>query len=461
MKKLSFTLLLLVISTSFIFSQEIVLTLDKVLELGLENSMVLKGTELDVAGRQRTLSTSYNVLYPSVTANIGLSRSNKAQSGSVMIPTGTETPTPMGTMYSDVIVSEYEVSNAMFMGSVSASLVINPAMFSAITLAKQDFAAGLISKEETEKRIQRDLKKNFYSLILMRENLLLMEESLKTMKLRYDQTYENYNSGLIPELLLLNTRVAYENMKPAVQQLATMYDNAVTMFKIGLGLDRDAEVILKGAIELKPAVFNAEDISVEKRFDVQNTQQNIRKLELVNNINKQRSFAPSVILSASWSPVLIDPFSNNSWENFGSSEWADLWMDNGSMSIMISMQLDALLPGSKARNDIAAVKDQISMLQTQLSFIEEMGMAEIENVIKRMEDSLANIDSLGLTVNTAERNLALTEEAYNVGAKELLDVQSAEDELRQANQNLLSEKINYLSALFDLEYLINTELFEY
>ncbi|HCC37978.1 MAG TPA: TolC family protein, partial [Treponema sp.] len=58
------------------------------------------------------------------------------------------------------------------------------------------------------------------------------------------------------------------------------------------------------------------------------------------------------------------------------------------------------------------------------------------------------------TVSLAERSYRLTEEAYRAGLQDLLQVQNAEQSLRQARVSMLEQQFNYLNGLIDLEYSI-------
>jgi outer membrane protein TolC len=82
---------------------------------------------------------------------------------------------------------------------------------------------------------------------------------------------------------------------------------------------------------------------------------------------------------------------------------------------------------------------------------------EIANTLESLSSSLRSITTLELTLRTNERNTALVGEAYNAGSRSQLDVDLAEDELRQAQLNLLNEQYRYLSYVFDLEYLLNRD----
>jgi outer membrane protein TolC len=57
-------------------------------------------------------------------------------------------------------------------------------------------------------------------------------------------------------------------------------------------------------------------------------------------------------------------------------------------------------------------------------------------------------------VALAERAYGLSEQAFRAGLQDLLQVQNAELELKQAKVSALEQQFNYLNGLLDLEYSI-------
>jgi outer membrane protein TolC len=83
---------------------------------------------------------------------------------------------------------------------------------------------------------------------------------------------------------------------------------------------------------------------------------------------------------------------------------------------------------------------------------------EIRSTVRSLEKARDSIDTLQLNVERARRAYQMAEEAYNAGSKELLEVQNAEIELKKARLEVLRERYNYIEALLDLEYALNTEI---
>jgi len=435
------------------------LTINDVLQLGYENSVSLHVEELSLKGKARDKETVYNFLYPKITTSMSLSRSNRTQSGTILIPNPSSIVSD--GIYDQVISTSYENSPTSLMLSLSGTLMLNAAMFDGIEIARLEYESGLLSREDLEKRIRRDLSKNFFSLLVMKENIEILKESLDTMKKRYNQTAIDYNNGLVSELVLLNTRVAYENMLPPIQVLEDQYDNLLNILKVNLAMDVNTQIELVGQIDIPALDMRALDTNVYNRFDVRSLNMMVRQLEVGRKAQKHTSFTPSLILSAGTSPALSDPFSSDSWSGLSGDEWLNQWVDMGSLSIMFQMNLDALLPNSAARNQLKDIDEQIETLQLQTHQVSELGKVEIQNLLSGIESFKANIESLTLTREVAVRNLELTTEAYEAGTRDLLDVQTADNELRQADLSLLSAKNDYLSSLFDLEYLLNEDIMIY
>jgi outer membrane protein TolC len=65
---------------------------------------------------------------------------------------------------------------------------------------------------------------------------------------------------------------------------------------------------------------------------------------------------------------------------------------------------------------------------------------------------------LAESVEINEQSLKMSRESYDNGGIALLDLETAENDLLQAETDLLSEKFNYISSLLDLEKALNTRL---
>jgi outer membrane protein TolC len=79
---------------------------------------------------------------------------------------------------------------------------------------------------------------------------------------------------------------------------------------------------------------------------------------------------------------------------------------------------------------------------------------EIYNTVLALERTRITAEAQTQTINLAERAYRLSEQAYRAGLQDLLQVQNAELELKQARVSMLEQQFNYLNGLIDLEYAI-------
>ncbi|MBN2619426.1 MAG: TolC family protein [Spirochaetales bacterium] len=425
-----------IVMTSFIFSEAIKIDEKMAIEMALENSLSLKKQRLTEKSALIDKETSYSALYPKVSVNSAIVNKNTASTTSVT--------TPMGTM--DVEIPPTNLSLGF-----ESSLVLTPAIFDGIKLLNINAELEGINSLKKEDEVIRDIKKSFYSLLLLEEQVKLYQYNYNELEKRYIQSKENYKMGYIDELTLLEVQVSLENFKPGLNNLRELYEISIKNFQNSIGTEENIELI--GDINTKPNSYN--DLKIfdllDKNLDIKSIDQNISLLETQISLKKHSSFFPVLGVTYSMSTALNDPFERDNWDI---NNYVD---DMGSFTLFLSMSLDPLLPNSKERIEIEKLNNSIEIAELgKKELIQGLDLALLQQ-IQIMENSIELQKSLNDTVKLANKRLELTKTAYSQGSKELLEVESAENELRKAQLELLSEKYNYLAATFDIEYMLSTQ----
>jgi outer membrane protein TolC len=362
-------------------------------------------------------------------------------------------------MYGSVMKIEQDLPHTWNVSaSLNMNLTLTAALFFGIKATVIDYEAGRITLETAKKKLVRDVKKQFYNLLLMQENIRLMEENIDAAKDRYDQANINYQNGLVSEYTKLSAQVAWENMKPSLESLKVGYRSALLGFKQQLGLPNSVGMELQGAIEPTPLSLDAEALIEEYvtgRLDVQSLR---KQIEMVKN-SKDATIAgmtPALTFILNFDPAFTkDPFEDPWFED--PDEWTQR---SGMFGISINVALEKLLPFSKTWIELKNTEDNLRKMEISLSGLVNAGEMEIETTVMNLNKSLDSIEKLELNVELAQRAYDMAEEAYNAGNRELLEVQNAELELKKARLEVLKEKYNYITGLFDLEYALNTTLEE-
>jgi outer membrane protein TolC len=344
----------------------------------------------------------------------------------------------------------YDVSRWHIAGSIQASLNINFAMFEAMRRLQMDYEGGLLTYEKARAQLERDVRKSYYQMLLLQENIALLRESYEAAEQRVGMARANYLAGLVPELNLLQAQVSVENMKPAIDQAENGLKLAMAQFAMHLGLDYAAQ------FELIPAGENFDFIPLDaaelirqasvNKPEIQELRQSILVLESARKATKEQTYTPT--LSLSWN--LISAFTQNPWKD----SWfnSDFWNQSGSLTLALSFQLHSLLPWAAGVQNIKNMDDNIRSLTIGLAQTIRGTELEVYNTLLSLERIRTTAEAQGYTIDLAERSYRLTEEAYRAGLTELLEVQNAELELRKARIGGLEQNFNYIQGLIDLEY---------
>ena len=187
------------------------ITLEEAVEMALSESSQIKTARIDSNLKTRAYDTRWNVFIPSVTfTGSGIRSSTVTDYTSMfssLLPSLLPSPAPT------------ESDHWALSATLSASLNLNIALIEGIKASRNNLHLGYITLKQAEKQVERDVKKLFYSILLMQDNLSLQKELLENSKNRYEQAKINYQQGRVPELTVLQTQVTYENMKPSVMEL--------------------------------------------------------------------------------------------------------------------------------------------------------------------------------------------------------------------------------------------------
>ncbi len=412
------------------------LTVEQAVATARDGNLGLVSPRIAAETKRRAESLAWNNFLPTVDVSGTLGRWNKEQSTYVFTPLPTAVALPRWSLSA----------------SFSTQLMLNLALFEGVKSLRADYEAGLISYAQAEARLERDVRKSFYNLLLLQENMKLMEEQIEAARRRYEQARANYRAGTAPELSMLQAQVAYENLKPALQEMRIGYQAARDAFAMTLGLPRGAEVVPVGKIEPRYANLDADALissGLASRLDIQSLVKSMESLQIAETALKYRLWSPNLILG--WN---MDPsFSGDPWKDdlFDGDKWSQR---SGMFRATLSMRLNGLLPFTQDGQQLAQIRDQRESLRANLAQALRGAEMEIDGLVRRLEKSRTSHAALELNAGLAERAYRLSEEAYRAGAADLLDVQNAELELRKARLELLKEDYTYVTGLLDLEYAV-------
>jgi outer membrane protein TolC len=421
-------------------------------QLALANNLGVELQNIDVRKAKRLVDNAWTVFIPQVSATGTLSRVNEVQDITGLAPV----PDPVLTVPGAFAVTPFEQEGNRWNLSteLQAGLSVNLQIIRNIQQTIQQYDIGVINLEDAKAQLRRDVRKQFYELLSQQENIRITRESIETAQERFEQTQINYDNGLVDEFTLLSSRVQLENLRPQLQQQELGYRRALMGFKQTLGLEPTEPIELDGQIDADLISLEADALIrdyLESRYDIQLARQGITSAELALDAKRAERY-PTLSLRWSADPTFAgDPF-EDPWFDDVENDWNQ---QRGAFSISITQPLDPLLPFSRTQVEINNLKDDVQKARIQLQQARTGAEIQIRQLVDQLETSRAAIDVRRLNVERARRAFNLAQEAYDAGNRELLEVREAEDELQQAQVQLLDEQKNYVVALLDLVYALN------
>ena len=416
---------------------------DEAVSLAIRNNLTLESSRVSTSTRKRKADNAWNVFIPTVDLSTSLS-------GTLNKPEAPQ-PIPLIPNMPPISLMPQTPQWSSTLPSISVTWQnLNVALFEGMKAVKEDYAIGVLSYEKAKAQIERDVRKAYYNILLLYENISLLKESFKSAERRVDMAQANYRAGRAPELTYLQAQVAMENMKPTINQAENGLRVSMVQFAIMLGLpyDTDFELIpiesISDFVELdvKEIISNAS----RSKPDILEIKQNIRFLESRRKATFYQLHTPNLMIGWSIGPTI--------WNDVSGWNWNDGWKNTnaGRLTIALSFRLNTLLPFGSEQSGLKDIDDNLRSLQIGLAQSIRGTELEIYSIILDLEKVQTTIEAQKRTVELAERSFRLTETAYRAGLQDLLEVQNAELELRKARIGILEQNFTYLRALIDLEY---------
>jgi outer membrane protein TolC len=400
---------------------------DEAVELALKNNLSLESARISADTKKRASNSSWNQFIPTTSVQGMVNRLNEEPANPLL-----------GTRWTA-------------QGQLSLELGINLAMFEQIKKLKLDYESGLLSYEQARAETEKTIRQTYYEAIYLREQIDILEDSLANIQRQAAMAEANYRAGMIPEVDFLRARVAVEIFRPNLDQAKNGLKTLMANFTLLLGLPAGTQFEFDDApSEISYLHLNMDELSskaVSGNRDIASLRKNILSVQSGKQAQFYSNYTPSLFFSWSFTRTLADPWKNK-WFN-GSN-----WSPGGSLTMGVRFYLDNLLPFGKGAQGVKAIDESITDLNVKLAQLAQKTTTDISNTILSLEQIRSQAEAQKLTVDLAERSYQLTEQAYRGGLKQLLDVQTAEHDLRQARLDMLRRDIDYLKGLLDLEYAI-------
>lgn len=411
------------------------LNLDKTLEIALSDNPTIKVAEEEIALKKVSHKEAWQNLLPEASISGTMSHTITAPQFSI----GDQT-VKMGKDKANTATGTLNISLPLFA----------PAVYRAMSMTKTDIELAVEKSRASKQDLVNQVTKAYYQLMLTQDSYDVLQKSYKLAEDNYNIVNAKYRQGTVSEFDKITAEVQMRSVKPSVISAG----NAVTLSKLQLkvlmGITADVDIKIDDSLAAYEGVVfaNQLDNTVHEGL-VNNTimkQLELNRLMLQKNIKSLRTnFMPTLGLGYSYQ---YQSMNNDSWNvfnyNYGSSS-----------SLVFSLSI----PLYKASNFTKLKSNRIQMRQldqNRLDTERKLNM-QITSYQDNMSASSEQVSSNKENVMQAEKAVQIAGKRYEVGKGTVLELNTSQVQLTEAELTYNQSIYDYLVAKADLDQVLGRD----
>ncbi|MFR9620205.1 MAG: TolC family protein [Rikenellaceae bacterium] len=437
---LTLALLVGVLSTSVVQAQsnkkELTLTLDEAVQLALSDNPTIKVAELEVERYDYVRKATFGSLLPQLSVDGVLHHTIKNQSVAKGFSLGSD---------------GYNTISAT--ANLTVPLYV-PAVYRALKLNTTQAEAAVESARSSKIDMVAAVKDGFYNVLIAQKSLEVLEESAQMAQKTVNDTEVMFDNGIVAEYDLLTAQVQYSNLQPTIIQTRSAIDIAKQVMKMYLSLPEQVELTVVGDLD---------DIYAQVAHDINNLSTDIsnntsmRSLELNRQMLQQQlriSNSSRLPTLAAYGSLALSGNNTDMSSFTGIVSNGYFWQTPSSVGLSLSVPIFA---GFTNTNNARSIKNQIAQLDANTLYTEESLSVSVSSAISNIHTAGQTLVAQQTTAAQAHKAYEISLSRYNAGAGTILELNSSQLSMTQAELNLSQAMYDLLTAKSEYDRIIGVE----
>ncbi len=397
-------------------------TLEEAVEIALHNNPSLTQSRADVDVAEYDKLNAWGEFLPDVSLGYGYSNASTAR----LDPT------------------QQSLTRTSYTLQLGASLEILDGFrrFSGLTSARRSLEAERADHRRQRYRTMLDVKRAFYDAVARSElvrveedRVARQEDQLEFVRQQLDLGRANRSDLLRSRVDLNNARLALLNAENEARaatfrlaQVMGVRERVAPVEEATLAVDTlpyDRDRLMTMALETGPRVASARAASeaAEARVDA-----------------SRSSYLPNLTFQGGWA-----------WQNDGFPPENRSWSIalQGSYPLFNGFQRESRLWQARARAEAARANEVAAELALR---------AEVDEAYSQVQSARAAVEIAEQSVELSREDLRVSRERYELGLADILDLQTAQITLRQAEVDLVQRRFDHRIGIATLESLVGRSL---
>jgi outer membrane efflux protein len=338
--------------------------------------------------------------------------------------------------------------------TANAGLSINlplfaPAVYRAMSMTKTDIELAVEKSRASELDLINQVTKAYYQLMLAQDSYEVLQGSYKLAEDNFNVVNAKYQQGAVSEFDKISAEVQMRSIKPNVISAVNAVTLAKLQLKVLMGITADVDIKTDDNLTNYESMLFAnqlkeEDMSLENNTTMKQFELNMKLLEK-NVKSLKTNFMPTLSMSFSYQYQSL----YNPNINFFDYTWSN------SSSLMFNLSI----PLYRASNFTKVKSARIQMRQLDWNRIDTERKLNMQVVSYRnnMTASSEQVVSNKENVMQAEKAVQIAGKRYEVGKGTVLELNSSQVSLTQAQLTYNQSIYDYLVAKADLDQVLGKQ----
>ncbi|MFP4528158.1 MAG: TolC family protein [Candidatus Kapaibacterium sp.] len=437
-------------------AQPIELTLDKAIDMALENNRDTKVAQMEVTKARAAVDEAFGFALPTV--DLTGSFMHYIKKPVVFFP---DFEAMLGNATYSILFEEgvlprdpskfrpvnYTEQSFVLANSYEATAQVSQVLFNSAVF--RGIGASQIYAELSNEQLKSNIVKTISNVRNAFYGVLLTKQLYEITKASYENAQDNLKNvralneqGLVSEFDALQAEVQVENIRPALEQMENTHKTAKDGLKILLGINQDSEIDLVGKLEYEeleaPSLEAAVNRAMEYNYEIRSLDKKAQVDEAFIDLDR-----------AEWWPSMA---AFGSYSFAGQSD--DLNFNNYNQAVVgLNFSIN-LFKGGRTSNKVQQSTIAWKQTQQQLDQLKDFITSQVRAQLLEIARVEENLSAQQRNVKLAERAYDIAKTRYREGTATQLEVQNADMALRQARTNYLQSVYDYKSAHIQLDKLL-------
>lgn len=314
--------------------------------------------------------------------------------------------------------------------------------FNRVDAARENLRAERERHRSNRYEVILSAKRAFYNAVATRELVEVEEDRVQRQRDQLDFVRGQVDVGQANRSDLLRSRVELNNARLDLVNAENEARAATFELARALGTSRRVEPVEEAGLEVDSLPVDRGELMRRALEGGPSVRSARAALEAARaEVGSSRSlFLPSLSLQGGWA-----------WQNTefppGNRSWSISLQ--GSLPVFDGFQRESSMSRSRARADAAEADLRAAELEIR---------ADVDDAYSQVQSARAAVELARQTVELAREDLELTRERFRLGLATILDLQSAQITLREAEADLVQRRFDFQVGVARLESLVGADL---